>query len=183
MTVAYGGTFEQRRRSFAPVFTARRYLREYGLSAATYRLPMRCRRLPHLTWRRSFLGFGDALETMPTRKRQSCSPRPQVTPFVLDYDLMVLAPAVVLMMQKIARDGPLPWEKTILGFATVMPLVAVAILPWWFTSAFQAYIEPAFVLADGAALLFGTGLLLAATPWQRTSSAGTTSREERRRSG
>jgi uncharacterized membrane protein len=52
-------------------------------------------------------------------------------------------------------------------------LVAVAILPWWFTSAFQAYIEPAFVLADGAALLFGTGLLLAATPWQRTSSAGT----------
>lgn len=52
-------------------------------------------------------------------------------------------------------------------------LVAVAILPWWLTAAFQPRIEPAFMLADGAALLFGAGLLLAATPWQRTSSAGT----------
>lgn len=52
-------------------------------------------------------------------------------------------------------------------------LVAVAALPWWFTAAFQSGIEPALVLADGAALLFGTGLLLAATPWRRTSAAGT----------
>jgi uncharacterized membrane protein len=52
-------------------------------------------------------------------------------------------------------------------------LIAIAALPWWFTSAFEAGIEPAFVLADGAALLFGTGLLLAATPWHRTCSAGT----------
>lgn len=52
-------------------------------------------------------------------------------------------------------------------------LVAIAALPWWLTAAFQPGIEPAFLLADGAALLFGTGLLLAATPWQRTSSAGT----------
>jgi uncharacterized membrane protein len=52
-------------------------------------------------------------------------------------------------------------------------LVAASVLPWWFAAAFQPGIEPAFVLADGAALLFGTGLLLAATPSQRTSAAGT----------
>lgn len=51
-------------------------------------------------------------------------------------------------------------------------LVAVASLPWWVTASFQSGIETGFVLADGAALLFGAGLLLAATPWQRTSSAG-----------
>ena len=51
-------------------------------------------------------------------------------------------------------------------------LVAVAILPWWIAAVLQPGIEPAFVLADGAALLFGTGLVLAATPWERTSSAG-----------
>lgn len=54
-------------------------------------------------------------------------------------------------------------------------LVALAALPWWITAALQpGGQEPAFLLADGAALLFGAGLALAATPWQRTSSFGTT---------
>lgn len=52
-------------------------------------------------------------------------------------------------------------------------LVAVAAWPWWLAATFQPGIEPGFVLADGAALMFGTGLLLAATPSQRTSTAGT----------
>jgi hypothetical protein len=51
-------------------------------------------------------------------------------------------------------------------------LVAVAMLPWWIAAVLQPGIEPAYVLADGAALLFGAGLVLAATPWERTSSAG-----------
>jgi hypothetical protein len=51
-------------------------------------------------------------------------------------------------------------------------LVALATLPWWIAVAFQPGLDPPFVLADGAALLFGTGLVLTATPWQRTSSAG-----------
>ena len=51
-------------------------------------------------------------------------------------------------------------------------LVALATLPWWIAAAVKPGLEPAFVLADGAGLLFGTGLVLAATPWQRTSSAG-----------
>ncbi|MEO8321015.1 MAG: DUF2157 domain-containing protein [Bradyrhizobium sp.] len=52
-------------------------------------------------------------------------------------------------------------------------LVASAALPWWIAAALQPSLEPAFVLADGAALLFGAGLALAATPWQRVSSFGT----------
>jgi uncharacterized membrane protein len=51
-------------------------------------------------------------------------------------------------------------------------LVAVAAIPWWIATSLQPRFETTFVLADGAALLFGAGLLLAATPWQRTSSAG-----------
>ena len=51
-------------------------------------------------------------------------------------------------------------------------LLAAATLPWWIAAVLQPGIEPAYVLADGAALLFGAGLLLTATPWERTSSAG-----------
>lgn len=51
-------------------------------------------------------------------------------------------------------------------------LVALAALPWWIATALQVEIEPSFVLGDGAALLFGAGLALAAAPWQRLSSAG-----------
>lgn len=53
-------------------------------------------------------------------------------------------------------------------------LVAVAALPWWIASAFQAQLDfqPSFVLANGAALLFGSGLALVASPWQRANQAG-----------
>jgi uncharacterized membrane protein len=51
-------------------------------------------------------------------------------------------------------------------------LVALAALPWWIATALQVELEPSFVLGDGAALLFGAGLALAAAPWQRVSSAG-----------
>jgi uncharacterized membrane protein len=52
-------------------------------------------------------------------------------------------------------------------------LVALAALPWWFAAAFFSEPVSPFVLVDGAALLFGAGLALAVTPWQRASSAGT----------
>jgi uncharacterized membrane protein len=53
-------------------------------------------------------------------------------------------------------------------------LVAVAALPWWIASALQTHLDfrPSFMLANGAALLFGSGLALAAPPCQRTSQAG-----------
>ena len=50
-------------------------------------------------------------------------------------------------------------------------LVALAALPWWIAAAVELTINDfhrVFVLADGAALMFGGGLLLAAAPWQRT---------------
>jgi uncharacterized membrane protein len=52
-------------------------------------------------------------------------------------------------------------------------LVAVAAFPWWIAAAIQNDLQATSILANGAALLFGSGLLLAATPWQRASSAGT----------
>ena len=53
-------------------------------------------------------------------------------------------------------------------------LVAVAALPWWLASAFQAPhdFRPSFILANGAALLFGGGIALAASPWPRAARAG-----------
>ena len=50
-------------------------------------------------------------------------------------------------------------------------LVALSVFPWWFVAALQPGVGP-FILADGAALLFGGGLALAAAPWRRASSTG-----------
>jgi len=55
---------------------------------------------------------------------------------------------------------------------TAAHLVALAAVAWWLAAALQRGPEPSFVLAHGAALLFGGGLALAAAPWRRTSSAG-----------
>jgi uncharacterized membrane protein len=53
-------------------------------------------------------------------------------------------------------------------------LVAVAAFPWWIASAFLGHLDfrPTFMLASGAALLFGSGLALVASPWQRAAQAG-----------
>jgi uncharacterized membrane protein len=52
-------------------------------------------------------------------------------------------------------------------------LVAAAAFPWWIATAIQPGLGTSFVLSDGAALLFGGGLALAATPWPRAATAGT----------
>jgi uncharacterized membrane protein len=53
-------------------------------------------------------------------------------------------------------------------------LVAVAALPWWIASSFQTPhdFRPSFMLANGAALLFGGGIALAASHWPRAAQAG-----------
>ena len=54
-------------------------------------------------------------------------------------------------------------------------LVAIASLPWWITAALELIpgpSEPSFVLADGAALLLGGGLALAAAPWRGARDLG-----------
>lgn len=49
---------------------------------------------------------------------------PLATPFLLDYDLMLLAPAIALMVRKQSREGALPWEATVLVAAAALPLLA-----------------------------------------------------------
>ena len=46
------------------------------------------------------------------------------TPYMLDYDLMALAPALVLWVRAGTRDGFAPYERSALAFAFVTPLVA-----------------------------------------------------------
>ena len=55
-------------------------------------------------------------------------------------------------------------------------LVAVALLPWWIATSLRFELDgaqPSFVLANGAALLFGTGLAIAAAPLPRARRLGT----------
>jgi len=54
-------------------------------------------------------------------------------------------------------------------------LVALAVLPWWIATSLRFELEgaqPSFVLANGAALLFGAGLAIAATPSPRARQLG-----------
>jgi hypothetical protein len=46
------------------------------------------------------------------------------TPFLLDYDLMLLAIPLAWVAAEAERNGYLPWEKLILGAAFALPLVA-----------------------------------------------------------
>ena len=69
----------------------------------------------------------------------------------------------------IASGLALAWNSRVAAH-----LVAVAVIPWWMASAFQAPhdFRPSFILANGAALLFGGGIALAASPWPRAAQAG-----------
>src|SRR5207249_4597344 len=48
---------------------------------------------------------------------------PLTTPFVLDYDLLLLAPAIALIWRRIAMGGAIAWEGAALSLAAVLPLV------------------------------------------------------------
>ena len=47
-----------------------------------------------------------------------------ITPFVLDYDLLALAPALAWAMRGATRTGFLPWEKSALAAGFILPLVS-----------------------------------------------------------
>ncbi len=49
---------------------------------------------------------------------------PLASPFFLDYDLMVIALAMVWLVQVQARCGPQPWERAILAANAIAPLVS-----------------------------------------------------------
>jgi len=46
------------------------------------------------------------------------------TPYSLDYDMMVLAPAIAFAVADGLRRGFAPWEKTALAFLWFVPLIA-----------------------------------------------------------
>ena len=46
------------------------------------------------------------------------------TPYSLDYDLMLLAPAIAYLSIDGVQRGFAPWEKTILAALWIVPLVA-----------------------------------------------------------
>ena len=46
------------------------------------------------------------------------------TPYVLDYDLMLLAPAIAFLVADGIRRGFAPWEKTALAVLWLVPLIA-----------------------------------------------------------
>ena len=52
---------------------------------------------------------------------------PLATPFILDYDLMMLAPAIAVVVRKIIRDGELSWDATTLALAAILPLLSRSI--------------------------------------------------------
>jgi uncharacterized membrane protein len=85
---------------------------------------------------------------------------------VLDTHDVPHLPFVPLWL--IAAGLALAWNSR-----TAAHLVALAALPWWIVAALEPNLyDFQFVLVDGAALLFGGGLALAAAPWQRALGAG-----------
>ncbi|RDV03327.1 glycosyltransferase family 87 protein [Undibacter mobilis] len=46
------------------------------------------------------------------------------TPYSLDYDLMLIAPAIAFLAADAARHGPAPWQKTLLAALWLVPLIA-----------------------------------------------------------
>jgi hypothetical protein len=52
------------------------------------------------------------------------SATPLATPFFLDYDLMIIAPAIAWLARKSIQHGPLPWERTALVASFIVPLIS-----------------------------------------------------------
>jgi len=49
---------------------------------------------------------------------------PLATPFIFDYDLMLVAPAIAWLSRKGVQYRLLPWEGTTLAVLSLMPLVS-----------------------------------------------------------
>jgi alpha-1,2-mannosyltransferase len=49
---------------------------------------------------------------------------PLATPFFLDYDLMIIAPAIAWLALRSIQHGPLPWERTALVASFMVPLIS-----------------------------------------------------------
>ena len=70
----------------------------------------------------------------------------------------------------IAAGLAFAWNSRVAGH-----LVAIAVLPWWIATSFRfdfEGVQPSFVMAEGAALLFGAGLAISAAPSPRARLLG-----------
>ena len=72
-------------------------------------------------------GFGLAVaqrRALPAQGRRLCLATILATPYSLDYDMMVLAPAIAFLAADGLARGFGPWEKTALAALWLVPLVA-----------------------------------------------------------
>ena len=86
------------------------------------------------------------------------------------YDAPDVLHLPFLLLWLIAAALALAWNSRVAAH-----LVAIALLPWWIATALRFDLDgmqPAFVLANGAALLFGAGLAIAAHPSPRAQRLG-----------
>jgi len=60
----------------------------------------------------------------PASMAAACVGSALITPYVLDYDLMVLAPAIAFLALDGRERGYRPYEISLLGFVWVLPLIA-----------------------------------------------------------
>ncbi|MCS3729342.1 DUF2157 domain-containing protein [Bradyrhizobium betae] len=86
------------------------------------------------------------------------------------YDAPDVLHLLFVMVWLIAAALALAWNSRVAAH-----LVALAVLPWWIATSVRFDLDgaqPSFVLANGAALLFGAGLAIAAAPSPRTLRLG-----------
>ena len=93
------------------------------------------------------------------------------TPYVLDYDLVVLTMAVAFLATDILRRGALRWEVTILAFAWIVPLfgrqvTGVTLIPLELTA-----IIAILALAVRRAILLDGALVFRSSPFRRSRAA------------
>ncbi|MDH3194836.1 MAG: DUF2029 domain-containing protein, partial [Hyphomicrobiales bacterium] len=63
-------------------------------------------------------------ENLPAAKAATCTGALLVTPYVLDYDMLVLAPAVAFLVADGMKRGFHPYEKSVYATIWLLPLIA-----------------------------------------------------------
>lgn len=63
-------------------------------------------------------------ETLPAAKAATCSGALLVTPYVLDYDMLVLAPAIAFLVADGLSRGFRPYEKSLYAAIWLLPMIA-----------------------------------------------------------
>ena len=102
---------------------AERVRRGAACGAAASRSLMRCRR-GHARGRRCARLAVAQPRRFPLKAAALRSASLLATPFSLDYDLMLLAPAIAFLAADGLARGFAPWEKTLLAALWIVPLVA-----------------------------------------------------------